>query len=297
MLPHVAHLFGHDADCPAVDQRIAHVAVVKENRPVEGRDAHTVAVIGHPGAHPFENPPRMQDTLGQFFIREVRRSKTEDIGIQNRFGPQTGPQRIADNAADTGRSPAVGFDGGGMVVGLHLETKGPVAVEINHPGVVLKNGKTPGFIQFVGCFGDGAFQQVIDHLAFKRNLALEGLVAAVFRPCLGEGLDLGIGRVAFLFGEVIDNSFQFFMGKAVFPPDLSFSRLVGIENADPFQAEFITGVFGKGKMPSFYGVLDDGIDQQPLRYLAEFGRGGAAVEEIKFTGLDGLDTRVSPGRG
>ncbi len=49
----------HDAYRAAVDQRVAHITLIKKERAVGGGYAHAVAVIGDAGAHAFKNAARM----------------------------------------------------------------------------------------------------------------------------------------------------------------------------------------------------------------------------------------------
>src|SRR5947199_363429 len=83
-------------DSPAVDERVAEVALVEADGPVDGRDAHAVAVVAHAGHDALEHLQRVQHAGRQRLRRRVRRGEAEDVGVADRPGPQPGAERVAD---------------------------------------------------------------------------------------------------------------------------------------------------------------------------------------------------------
>ena len=61
-----AELARDQADTAAVNQRIAEIAVVEVDSPVDSGDAHAVAVVAHAGDDLLEDPPRMENALWHF---------------------------------------------------------------------------------------------------------------------------------------------------------------------------------------------------------------------------------------
>ena len=66
------------------------------------------------------------------------------------LGAEAGADDIADAAADAGGRAAVGFDGGGAVVGFDLHADGVFVVEGDDAGVVFEDGEGPGFVEVHG---------------------------------------------------------------------------------------------------------------------------------------------------
>ena len=96
----LAPVFRNEAHVAAINERVAEVTPVKEDGAVGGRDAHPVAVITYTGDDAFHQAFRVHDALGKRILRRIRRSKTEDVGIQNRFGAEAGAEDIANDATD-----------------------------------------------------------------------------------------------------------------------------------------------------------------------------------------------------
>jgi Flp pilus assembly protein TadD len=81
LAPFLGHIGGHYPHRAAVDQRIAHIALVETNSAVGGRDAHAVAVIGHAGADAFKDTARVQHAFRQVGMGQIGRAEAEDIRI------------------------------------------------------------------------------------------------------------------------------------------------------------------------------------------------------------------------
>ena len=135
-------LGGHDPAGAAVDQGLSQVALVEDEAAVDRRDAALVAAVLHPLAHPFVDPPRMEDPRGQGLV-VVGRRKAEDVGVEDELRPLAAAEGVAVDADDPRQGAAVGVEGRGGVVGLHLEDQVPVVVEADDPGVVGKDGEAP----------------------------------------------------------------------------------------------------------------------------------------------------------
>ena len=145
---------------------------------------------------------------------KVGRAEAEDIGVQDGSGREPRAQYVTDDAADAGGAAAVGLNRRRVVVCLNLKAEGPAAVKINGPGVVLKDGKAPRPVEFLSGLHDGALEQVVDNPIIKSDPGLECLVDTVFRPGLGQCLQLNIGRLAPLPLEVGGDGPHFVVTKA-----------------------------------------------------------------------------------
>ena len=133
---------GHDPPGAAVDQRLSEVAVVEDEAAVDRGDAALVPAVLHPFPDPLIDPPRVEQPLRQGFV-VVGRRKTEDVRVEDELRPLSAPEGIPVDADDARERPAVGVEGRGGVVGLHLEDEVPVVVESDDPGIVVENGEAP----------------------------------------------------------------------------------------------------------------------------------------------------------
>ena len=179
------------ADGAAINQRIGQVALVETDRPVDGGNAHAVAVIADAGDDALHDRLRMQDAGRQGLRRRVGRGETKDVGVADRLGAQAGAQRIADDAAQAGVGAAVGFDRRRMVVRLDLEADVIAVVEFDDAGVVLEDADAPIVAaeppaNLLGGAEDRFLEQIVDAPALEVDRALERLVRAMFRPGLGD---------------------------------------------------------------------------------------------------------------
>ena len=125
-----------DAHGPAEDQGVGQVARVDGQGAVDRGNAHAIAVVADAGDDPLEHPLGVKHAGGNLLRRQVGRRHAEDVGVADRLGPQPGPERVADHAAQARVGPAVGVDGRGMVVRLDLEADVVLVVEPDDAGVV-----------------------------------------------------------------------------------------------------------------------------------------------------------------
>ena len=194
--------------CPAEHQRVAHVAGVVQHGAVHGGQAQLVAVVADPGHDPVADAPRVQHPGGEVCLVEILRPETQHIGAGD--GPGRDPQDVAHHTAHAGVGPAEGLQGRGVVVGLHLDSEVQLVVEGDDAGVVDEHRTQPVGLQFGGRPAQGVQQAVmVGHLeaavgagVLKGDPRLEGLVHAVLRPGLRQGLEFGVGGIAAARGEV-----------------------------------------------------------------------------------------------
>ena len=201
-------LFGEDADGAAEDQRIADVTVVKVDRPIDGGDAHAIAIIANASHHALSAAARVNDTVGKLLDGSGRVGKAEDICIGKRTSAQAGPHDITNAAADTRGSAAVGLNGARPVVRFHLHANREVFVEFDDTGIVLEHGECPGLIECHRALEDGRFDEIIDRdgglsrvgviIECEIHRRLERLVNTVLGPGLRKRFKFGIRRIALL---------------------------------------------------------------------------------------------------
>ena len=87
------HAPRHHAHGAAEDQRVGQVAGVDDQGPVDGGDAHPVAVVAHAGDDPLEHALGMEHAGGKLIGRQVGRGHAEDVGVADRLGAQAGAER------------------------------------------------------------------------------------------------------------------------------------------------------------------------------------------------------------
>ena len=135
---------GRDAHAAAVDQRIGDVVFVVENRPVDGGDAHLVAVVLDAGDHATRDAARVERAFRHVAIRHIQRAEAEHVGVGD--GARRDADHVADHAADAGVGSAERLQRGGVVVGLDFEGDFVISsvVKIDDAGVVHEGGKHPG---------------------------------------------------------------------------------------------------------------------------------------------------------
>jgi hypothetical protein len=193
---------GQQADAAAVDQRVAHVALVEADRAVDRGDAHAVAVVAHAGDDALHHAPRVQRALGQARGGQVGRPEAEDVRVGDGPAAQARAERVAQHAAQARARAAVGLDGRGVVVRLDLAGEVEGLVEGDDAGVVDEDRLAEGAVELARRARDGRLEQVVDDLALVLDAAGHGLVLAVLRPGLRDGLELDVGRLAALGSEV-----------------------------------------------------------------------------------------------
>ena len=123
------------------------------------------------------------------------RGHAKDIRVADRLRPESGPQRVADHAAQASVRTAVRIDGRRVVVGLDLEADVVFLIESDDPGVIAEDAHQPVAGQFPRGAEDRLLQEVVDRPALERDSPLQGLVRTMLAPGLGEGLELAVGGV------------------------------------------------------------------------------------------------------
>ena len=173
------HPAGDHADGPAKDQGIGQVGRMADQRAVDGRDAHPIAVVADPGDDPLEDSFRVQHAARQRVARGPGRAgDAEDVRIADRLGPEAGAERVADHAAEPGVGPAVRVDRRGVVVGLDLEADVEIVVEPDDPGVVGEDADQPVAPISLGRAEDRLLEQVVDDPPFELDPTLGGSCAS-----------------------------------------------------------------------------------------------------------------------
>ena len=285
----------------AVDQGLAQVAFIEDQGAVDGGDAGLVAAVFHAFAHAFQHAAGMQQARGQFLVIEGG-GEAEHVGVADQFRAHAGAHGVTVDAHDTGEGAAVGVQGGGAVVGLHLDA-GVVAVdEGDDAGVVLEHGLAVVVVAQALADGgrgvtDAGLVQVVDLFALAGLLVLvmdaggEDLVLAVFGPGLGQHFHFHVGGVggqtgglaAGLFvrgGELVADAVQLAQGQG--PGVVAAGFLQGLV-VHAGQGHHVHGVVGfagdlgglgfeAGLGLPFFGALDaEALDQGVAEQVAGQG--------------------------
>ncbi len=182
----------------AEHQRVRGVAGVIEHGPVDGGDAHLIAVVLDAGGHASRDAQRVQHTRLKRLVRQVRRAEAQHVGVGD--GPGADAQHVADHAADAGVGAAERLDGRRAVVRFDLERQVVLFVEGDDARVVHEGRPHPGPVHALGGGADVRLEQAVHSDAALRpgvvNQRLERLVDAVFAPGLRQHFQLGVGGVA-----------------------------------------------------------------------------------------------------
>ena len=218
----------HQAHHAAVHQRIAHVAWIEPHRPVQGWNAHAVAVVAHTLHHLSKDASGLQATLGHL---HVGRCHAEHVDGGDGLRGKAGAHHVSNASTDAGGRTTIGLDRARVVVRLHLDAHGMRFIEGDHARVVHEHAQAPvdgarlrRIHQLMRGGGHGVLQQVVHHqrVAVARmprgqararkqrwrarrkalfgvaHAALQRLVNAVLAPGLRDGLQLDLARLAAL---------------------------------------------------------------------------------------------------
>ncbi len=98
------------AGAAAEDERVAQVAFVIEDGPVDSGQAELVAVVTYAGYYAGGDASRVEQPFGQLLVGVVLRAKAEHVGGGN--GPGGYADDVAHDAADPGVGSAKRFQGG-----------------------------------------------------------------------------------------------------------------------------------------------------------------------------------------
>ena len=100
-------------------QRIGRKTLLVHNRSSYRGQTNLVPVIGNTGNHAIANPLRMQNTLRKILRTRISWPETQNVGNGNRISGNT--EHIANDSTYAGIGSAEGFNGGGMIMGFHLD--------------------------------------------------------------------------------------------------------------------------------------------------------------------------------
>ena len=198
----------HPADRAAVDQRLAEVPLVEVLPAARVRHARLVAAVDHAGVDAVADAARMEQPRGKrAFV--VRRAEAVAPDVREQLGAEAGAERIAVHADDAGDRPAVRIQGRRAVVRLDLVDEVVALGRGDDAGVVVEDGDEPAaallglepLVDHPRRAADAGLEQRVDHLRRAPRLGVgdprvHDLVLAVLAPCLGERLQLDVGRRA-----------------------------------------------------------------------------------------------------
>ena len=191
-------------------------------------------------------------------------------------GPGRDPHDVAHHAADTGVGPAEGLQGRRVVVRLDLDGEIQFVVEGDDAGVVHEDRPQPAGVQLGGRPPQGVEQAVMArHLhpavgagTGEVDLRLEGLVDAVLRPGLRQGLELGIAGVAAARREVVPDGSHLRHVQRQHPLPTQGGQLPVVQADHPHRRRRRCNLPGgreRRRQRAAAAALDGRIGQQPLR--------------------------------
>src|SRR5258708_5193522 len=99
-----------------------------------------------------------------------------------------------------------------MIMGFYLEAQIPIVIESDDPCVIHEGRTDPRSVDLLRCLADHGLEQTVDDLDFAiRSIRIfdnrfEGLVYAMFRPCLRQRFEFHISWRATCCAEVRLNS-------------------------------------------------------------------------------------------
>ena len=248
-----------------------------DERPVDGRDSHPVAVVADPCHDPFQDPSGVQDAARQRVAGSVGRGDAEDVGVADRLGARGRcPSGSRITPPRPGVGPPVGVDRRRVVVGLDLETDVKIVVEPDHARVVGEDADEPVAAHLLGRAEDGPLEEVVDHPAVEIDPAPEGLVRTMLGPGLREGLEFAVGRLPSEFVEMGLDGLELGEAEVQLPLPADVEELgVGLATNRHLDAQELVGsplaelVEREGADD---GLLDRFIKQDPADQALEAGR-------------------------
>jgi hypothetical protein len=182
-------------------------------------------------------------------------------------------------------------------MGLHFKGNLVAAVEIDNPGVVDEGRAHPTGARLLSRGADVGIQQAVDLFVFAGDgdLALEGFMAAMLAPGLGDHLEFDVGRVAVQLNIVIPDRAHF--------PGVERGQARGVEPGEaPIveladrEALHLPGGFGRAGEDRFdrpdREALNYIVGQQPLGQGRALFGGKRAADDVARAGggaLDALD--------
>ena len=174
-------------------------------------------------------------------------------------------------------------------MGFHFETKRPLAIEINHAGVIQKNGKAPGLVQFFGNAGDSALQYIIDNFTVVSNFGFEGFMYTVLRPGLRQCFQFNIGRVSAFPAIIVPYRRQFNIRKRKIVSDFFEAGFFIFKEVELLQFKTVLRVGSEDGFSRCNDMLDDRIHQELTADVCQFFRRQFPFDDILFSGFDCFD--------
>ena len=279
---------GHDfPDAAAENQRVGRVTRIVEHGTGHGRDAHFVAVVGHPFDHTLLDDGRMEHARRQRAVVEVARSEAKDIGQGHR--PGRGGEDIADDAAHSRVGAAEGFDRARMVVGLRFDREADTVGESDDAGVAVEGGNNERRGDGGRCLAQLAKERG-DFTIVRLDVCAECLVRAVVAPGLRDGFQFRIGRIASGFPEPCGHHGHFFRieGERACRVDAGqFLRIPSADRHDFDAGRFTVRHAGEaGLHGARRPCLDDRIAEQVVDEKVQilFRQGAASGDEETRSG-------------
>ena len=286
----------------AIDQRVTEVSLVEEHRPVDGRDAHAVAVVAHARDDALHHGLRVQSPRRQRIERRVGRSETEDVRVENRPGPETRAEWIADHAAEARVGTAIRFDGRRMVVRFDLEADMLLVVELHDARIVLEDADAPIVLaeplaNLDRRAEDGLFEHVLEDpltvFVAVADAALQRLVRAVFAPRLSDRFEFDVGWIALLLDPVLLDGLH--LGEAQIElavlAEVHQRVVVHRPDGDGSQLELVLAPGSDGVHVERPGddSLDGVVCENSLRHTIQIGGRSGGIEPILPPGRDRFD--------
>src|SRR2546421_2110381 len=175
---------GQDTQAATEHQRVAEVSLVIEDRAIDRRYTHLIAVVTHAIDYATGNAPRREDAGWQLVDRRIRWTKAENVGTGDRLRGDA--QHVADDATHTCICSTERLYGRGMVMCFNLKS------DILRPGktddarIIAESGYQPGLLYLLRGAHEILFEQAVDGFCRKdlaaaiqfavRNGGLEGFV-------------------------------------------------------------------------------------------------------------------------
>ena len=205
-------IHGNDSNVSTINKRVAQVAIIEIDSSIDGWYSHPISVIANAGDHACHHATRMQNSWWKFARWIVGRCKTKYIRAAYGFGPKSRAERIAYYTTQARIRTTIRFDRRRMIVRLDFENHMIFVVELDDPSVVFEHTDTPivRSQQFADLdrgsknrFFQHALEMPCSVFVPILDLATQGFVTAMLAPCLSDGFQFDIGRVAALFAKLL----------------------------------------------------------------------------------------------
>ena len=204
---------GNQSHVAAIDQRVAQIPFVEIHGPVNRGNAHAVAVVAYTGYHALHHTSRMQHAAGQRSRGAVSGgAKQKTSVLQIGLAPMPVPMGSRITPPMPVLAPPYGSRAEGWLWVSTLKTMLLSSSKRTTPALSFEHANAP--IGVAGLFADfnrGGKDGFLEHV-FELPLALgpivayapgQSFVAAMLAPGLRDGFQLGVGRVAVEFFEMV----------------------------------------------------------------------------------------------